>query len=121
MDELQPSVETIAGFSIVIAKLSLQRDTVEGTRGPGKTAAQLARFRRNVGIGYGTFWRGIIFDTEYKNLADIITQSKRIYRLFKDGALFLASTSELRSVSPMGEELLFRFGKEADDYWDYHG
>lgn len=121
MDELQGSVETFTGFSIVSAKLSLQRDTVEGTRGPGKTAAQLARFRRNVGIGYGTFWRGIIFDTEYKNLADIITQSKRIYRLFKDGARFLASASELRWVWPTGEELLFRFGKEADDYWDYHG
>ncbi len=93
----------------------------EGTRGPGKTAAQLARFRRNVGIGYGSFWRGIIFDTEYKNLADIITQSKRMYRLFKDGARFLASASELRWVWPTGEELLFRFGKEADDYWDYHG
>ncbi|MWU82355.1 terminase, partial [Escherichia coli] len=25
----------------------------EGTRGPGKTAAQLARFRRLVGLGYG--------------------------------------------------------------------
>ena len=93
----------------------------EGTRGPGKTAAQLARFRRNVGVGYGTFWRGVIFDTEYKNLADIITQSKRMYRLFKDGARFLASASELRWVWPTGEELLFRFGKEADDYWDYHG
>ncbi|HGY1113667.1 TPA: phage tail terminator-like protein [Providencia rettgeri] len=93
----------------------------EGTRGPGKTAAQLARFRRNVGLGYGSFWRGVIFDTEYKNLADIITQSKRMYRLFKDGARFLASASELRWVWPTGEELLFRFGKEADDYWDYHG
>lgn len=93
----------------------------EGTRGPGKTAAQLARFRRLVGLGYGTFWRGIIFDTEYKNLADIITQSKRMYRLFGDGARFLNSASELRWVWPTGEELLFRFGKEADDYWDYHG
>ncbi|MFB5186637.1 terminase [Yersinia intermedia] len=93
----------------------------EGTRGPGKTAAQLARFRRKVGLGYGTFWRGIIFDTEYKNLADIITQSKRMYRLFGDGARFLASASELRWVWPTGEELLFRFGKEENDYWDYHG
>ncbi|MFY7431676.1 terminase, partial [Enterobacter cloacae complex sp. IR5441] len=58
----------------------------EGTRGPGKTAAQLARFRRLVGLGYGSFWRGVIFDTEYKNLTDIITQSKRMYRLFNDGA-----------------------------------
>ena len=68
----------------------------EGTRGPGKTAAQLARFRRNVGVGYGSFWRGVIFDTEYKNLADIITQSKRMFRLFSDGARYLSSASELR-------------------------
>ncbi|EBK5465785.1 terminase [Salmonella enterica subsp. enterica serovar Montevideo] len=93
----------------------------EGTRGPGKTAAQLARFRRNVGLGYGSFWRGVIFDTEYKNLTDIITQSKRMYRMFNDGARYLASASELRWVWPTGEELLFRFGKEESDYWDYHG
>jgi len=93
----------------------------EGTRGPGKTAAQLARFRRLVGLGYGSFWRGVIFDTEYKNLTDIITQSKRMYRLFNDGARYLASASELRWVWPSGEELLFRFGKEESDYWDYHG
>jgi len=93
----------------------------EGTRGPGKTAAQLARFRRNVGVGYGSFWRGIIFDVEYKNLADIITQSKRFYRLFNDGARFLSSGSELKWVWRTGEELLFRFGSEEDDYWNFHG
>lgn len=93
----------------------------EGTRGPGKTAAQLARFRRNVGIGYGAFWRGVIFDVEYKNLADIIVQSKRMYRPFQDGARYLSSASELRWVWPTGEELLFRFGVSEDDYWDYHG
>lgn len=93
----------------------------EGTRGPGKTAAQLARFRRNVGVGYGSFWRGVIFDVEYKNLADIITQSKRMYRLFGDGARFLSSGSELKWVWRTGEELLFRFGSEEDDYWNFHG
>ena len=31
----------------------------EGTRGPGKTAAQLLRFRRLVGVGYGAFWIGL--------------------------------------------------------------
>ncbi|THD46637.1 terminase [Enterobacteriaceae bacterium ML5] len=93
----------------------------EGTRGPGKTAAQLARFRRNVGVGYGSFWRGIIFDVEYKNLADIIVQSKRMYRPFGDGARFLSSGSELKWVWRTGEELLFRFGSTEDDYWNFHG
>lgn len=93
----------------------------EGTRGPGKTAAQLARFRRLVGLGYGAFWKGIIFDVEYKNLADIISQSKKIFSRFNDGARFLRSPSELKWVWPTGEELLFRYEQNAEGYWNYHG
>ncbi len=33
-----------------------------GARGPGKTDTQLMRFRRRVGCGYGSYWRGAIFD-----------------------------------------------------------
>lgn len=94
---------------------------LEGTRGPGKTAAQLMKFRQRVGLGYGSFWRGVIFDVEYKNLADVITQSNRMFKLFNDGARFLRSPSELRWVWPTGEELLFRFGDDEDDYWAFHG
>lgn len=93
----------------------------EGTRGPGKTAAQLMRFRRLVGLGYGAFWKGVIFDIEYKNLADIISQSKKLFRKFGDGAKFLSSPSDLKWVWPTGEELLFRYEKNADGYWNYHG
>lgn len=93
----------------------------EGTRGPGKTAAQLMRFRRLVGKGYGAFWKGVIFDIEYKNLADIISQSKKLFNKFGDGARFLSSNSELKWVWPTGEELLFRYEQKADGYWNYHG
>jgi len=93
----------------------------EGTRGPGKTAAQLLRFRRLVGLGYGAFWKGVIFDIEYKNLADIISQSKKLFNKFQDGARFLSSNSELKWVWPTGEELLFRYEQKADGYWNYHG
>lgn len=93
----------------------------EGTRGPGKTAAQLMRFRRLVGLGYGAFWKGVIFDVEYKNLADIISQSKKLFNRFEDGAKFLSSPSELKWVWPSGEELLFRYEQKADGYWNYHG
>lgn len=93
----------------------------EGTRGPGKTAAQLMRFRRLVGRGYGSFWKGVIFDIEYKNLGDIISQSKKLFRKFNDGAKFLSSPSDLKWVWPTGEELLFRYEKNADGYWNYHG
>lgn len=92
-----------------------------GTRGPGKTVTQLMRFRRRVGMGYGTFWRGIIFDREYKNFADIVAQSKRFFKLFDDGAKFLESASEFKWVWPSGEELLFRHVKRPADYDNFHG
>lgn len=92
-----------------------------GTRGPGKTDTQLMRFRRRVGIGYKDFWRGIIFDREYKHLDDLIAKSKRWFNKFNDGAQFLSSTSQLKWVWPTGEELLFRVIKTVDDYENYHG
>lgn len=92
-----------------------------GTRGPGKTDAQLMRFRRRVNRGYGQFWRGIIFDKEYKNLEDIISKSQRWFPQFNDGAKFLSSNSDLKWIWPTGEELLFRHIAKAADYWKYHG
>jgi hypothetical protein len=92
-----------------------------GNRGPGKTDTQLMRYRRFVGIGYGAFWRGVIFDREYKNLDDLVAKSKRWFRAFGDGARFLSSKADYKWVWPTGEELLFRVLKKSDDYWDYHG
>lgn len=98
-----------------------------GTRGPGKTDAQLMRFRRNVGKGYGRFWRGIIFDREYKSLDDIISKSQRWFPEIKvagaatGDARFLSGKSDYRWVWPTGEELLFRAVKREADYWGYHG
>ncbi len=92
-----------------------------GTRGPGKTDTQLMRFRRRVGIGYGPFWRGVIFDRQYKNLDDLLSKSKRWFYAFNDGAEWLASTSSYKWVWPSGEELLFRSIESDDDYDDYHG
>lgn len=92
-----------------------------GTRGPGKTDAQLMRFRRWVGQGFGRQWRGVIFDREYKNLDDLVSKSMRWFPEFKDGARFLSSKSDYRWVWPTGEELMFRTVKKASDYWSYHG
>lgn len=92
-----------------------------GTRGPGKTDAQIMRFRKNVGRGYGKFWRGIIFDREYKNLDDLVAKTRRWFPEFNDGCRFLSSKSDYKWVWPTGEELLFRVIKKPDDYWLYHG
>lgn len=93
----------------------------EGTRGPGKTDAQLMAFRKLVGQGYGHFWRGVIFDREYKNLDDIVSKSKRWFPQFNDGARFLSAGKDYKWVWPTGEELLFRALEREEDYWKYHG
>ena len=92
-----------------------------GTRGSGKTITQLMRFRRYVGIGYGRFWRGVIFDKEFKNLADLEAQSRRYFPQFGDGAKFLSSASDYKWVWPTGEELLFRHVSKDNDYEKFHG
>lgn len=92
-----------------------------GTRGPGKTVTQLMRFRRRVGLGYGSYWRGIILDKEFKNLSDLVAQSKRFFKAFDDGAKFLESASEYKWVWPTGEELLIRHAKKESDYDAFHG
>lgn len=92
-----------------------------GTRGPGKTDAQLMKFRRYVGQGYGSFWRGIIFDQEYKSLDDLVAKSKRWFPAFMDGAEFKEAKSDYKWVWPTGEELMFRAAAGVGDYFKYHG
>ena len=96
----------------------------EGARGPGKTLTQLMRFRRRVGIGYGQYWRGVIFDREFDNLSGLVAESKKWFGdkgKLKDGAIFLSSPSSYKWVWPTGEELLFRHVKKIEDYDGFHG
>ena len=93
---------------------------MEGTRGPGKTETQLARFRSRVGMGYKSYWRGIIFDREYKNLDDIVAKGERFFNKFNDGSKFIGGSS-YKWVWPSGEELLLRAIKRPNDYYNYHG
>lgn len=92
-----------------------------GARGPGKTITQLMRFRRRVGLGYGSFWRGIILDKEFKNLADVVAQGNRFFPQFEDGCKWLSSASEYKWTWPTGEELLLRHAKKLSDYDNFHG
>jgi hypothetical protein len=92
-----------------------------GARGPGKTITQLMKYRSRVGIGYGSYWRGIIFDREFKHLGDLVAQSKRFFNQFKDGAIWLNSATEYKWIWPTGEELLFRHVKKLEDYDSFHG
>jgi len=123
-NETQPEIvwEPIPGTSQEFALASPAHVTLyHGARGPGKTIVQLMRFRARVGLGYGEFWRGVIFDVEYKHLADLVAQSKRFFYAFDDGAVFKESAQEYKWVWPTGEELLFRHAKKIGDYEDFHG
>lgn len=92
-----------------------------GARGRGSTEAQLMAYRRYVGAGYGSHWRGVVFDREYKNLDDLVAKSHRLFNGRGDGAEFLASRSDYKWRWPTGEELLIRQIKKESDYWLYHG
>jgi len=91
----------------------------EGTRGPGKTDALLMDYGREVGQGWGSDWRGIIFREEHTQLEDIIGKAKKWFP-----QLWPASTfNEGKSVWcwPTGERLYFRHVRRLSDYWKYHG
>ena len=112
----------IAGSSQELALDSRCHHTLfHGARGPGKTITQIMKYRKLVGKGYGTYWRGVIFDKEFKNLSDIVAQSKRFFYQFNDGAKFLSGGSDYKWVWPTGEELLFRHAKNLSDYDNFHG
>lgn len=85
------------------------------------TDTQLMAFRKNVGKGFGMYWRGIIFDREYKMLDDLVSKSQRWFRQFGDGAKFYTSKADYKWVWPTGEELMFRSVRRLEDYWNYHG
>lgn len=109
------------GSQVVTMNCLCNQILLEGTRGGGKTDVQVMFFRRFVGKGYGQFWKGIIFDREYKNLDDLISKTQRWFKQFDDGAKFLKGGADYKWVWPTGEELLFRQLKTMDDYWKYHG
>ena len=94
-----------------------------GGRGWGKTETQLMRFYQLVGAGYGSYWRGIIFDREYKNLDDLVVKSKRLFAqdVIDGKGRWLSSNSDFKWRWNTGEELLFRAAADEKDYWDYHG
>ena len=121
VDETEVIWQPLDGSQVLAISCPCNHILYEGTRGPGKTDAQLMYFRQFVGKGYGQFWRGVIFDREYKNLDDLISKSKRWFRMFGDGAKFVSSTAQLKWVWPTGEELWFRVMKTEQDYWNYHG
>lgn len=91
-----------------------------GTRGPGKTDALLMSFAREVGRGFGTAWRGVIFREQGTQLVDVVAKSKKWFYTLFPGARYIGGEGRLWRF-PDGEELMFRHMRREDDYWGYHG
>ena len=92
---------------------------ITGTRGSGKTLVLLMDFLRDVGVGWGAAWRGIIFRQTYKQLFDVITKAHEwIPQIFPEASFNVA---DMRWTFPDGEQLLFRYMERPSDYWNYHG
>ena len=113
--------EAIPGSQSLAVTCPVNEMLYDGSRGPGKTDAQLMRFRALVGLGYGKHLRGIIFDREYKNLDDMVAKSEKHFFAFKDGAQFKRSKGDYCWVFATGETLFFRQIKRESDYMKFHG
>ena len=91
-----------------------------GTRGCGKTAAQLMFFLQQVGRGYGETFKGILFDDEYKCLEDIKAQGKKFYESLGN-CDFKNSPGFYYFEWDTGERLYLRAAKSVQDASKYLG
>lgn len=93
----------------------------EGNRGPGKTLTLIMDFAREVGKGYGSAWRGILFRRHFGDLDDVVRKIEEWFPKMFPGFRFLKSKSEYMALWPTGEALLLRHMRDEKDYDDYHG
>lgn len=91
----------------------------EGNRGPGKTDALIMDFAQHVGQGFGSEWKGILFRQTYKQLSDVISKTRKWFRIIFPEAKY--NKANFTWEWPTGEQLLLRHMSHPDDYWNYHG
>lgn len=92
---------------------------LEGPRGTGKTDVLLMDFAREVGGGLGMDWQGLLFRQTYKQLADVVRKTKRLFpRIFP---LATYNEAAMRWTWPGGEQLTLSYIERPEDYYNYHG
>lgn len=90
-----------------------------GPRGTGKTDVLIMDFARDCGIGWGSYWRGIIFRETYKQLSDVIVKTRRWFPRIFPGITF--NKSSLTWNWATGESLMLSYINGPEDYNTYHG
>lgn len=95
---------------------------LSSSRGSGKTEVSLVLFLKDVGKGYGEYYKGLYLDLHYADLTDVIDRSKRIIpKIFGNHAKFYSSKGDLKWVWDTGEVLQFAYANTEDDYEKFHG
>ncbi len=88
-----------------------------GTRGCGKTASQLALFRR-MAANSDDHCIGMIIDTDYKSLDNLIQHA---HRMFRGAGRFKSSRADYYWLFPTGARLFFRALRSVDACKTYLG
>lgn len=95
---------------------------MDGNRGSGKSELLLVDYAREIGKGYGSAWRGILFRKQLGDLDEMVRKAETLYGLlYGDHFRFLHSKADYRCVWDSGEELLFRHLANVEEYAEYHG
>jgi hypothetical protein len=91
----------------------------EGNRGGGKTDTALMDFYQDVGVGWGTEWRGVLIRQTHPMLRDVIEKSKSLFKRLCPDAFY----NEIKYMweFPTGERLYFSHFNTASDFDSYLG
>lgn len=116
-----PAWSPLPGSQVTFLKCPIHEVLLHGNRGPGKTEALLMSFAQEVGKGWGSAWRGILFRQTFDDLNDVIKKIDALYPKLFPGFRFLRSKSEYKCEWPTGEVLYLRNLATEDDYQAYHG
>jgi hypothetical protein len=117
----EPMWMPLPGSQFLFLECPVFEALYEGTRGPGKTLTLLMDFAREIGKGYGSAWRGILFRRQFGDLDDVVRKIEEWFPVLFPGFRFLKSKSEYMAIWPTGEALLLRHLDKPEDYDEYHG
>ncbi len=90
-----------------------------GTRKVGKTETLLIDYLRDVGKGYGSNWRGLLFRKTFPQTRDAALNSMQLFKSAFPGAKY--NGNEHMWTFPDGEILYFSYFDKPSDYGNYHG
>jgi len=113
-----------AGSQEALLRCPIFEALLSGNRGGGKTDCLIMDFAKDVGIGLGDEWRGVLFRRTYPELDDIVNKTQHWFNAIwpKDGpnpANF--NIMKMQWTWKSGESLLLRHMSKKKDYLSYHG